>query len=95
MFFEQIMSNHLSQLSNLRNIFSINKEVHQSYFTQIPKSVPELESVLIEKKPIAYVEKLQQMTESTEKKNSVEEIILLTTCFRGLENFLILNFFKN
>ena len=94
MFFEQIMSNHLSQLSNLRNIFSINKEVHQSYFTQIPKSVPELESVLIEKKPIAYVEKLQQMTESTEK-NSVEEIILLTTCFRGLENFLILNFFKN
>ena len=70
MFFEQIMSNHLSQLSNLRNIFSINKEVHQSYFTQIPKSVPELESVLIEKKPIAYVEKLQQMTESTEKKFS-------------------------
>ena len=69
-FFDQIMSNHLSQLSNLRNIFSINKEVHQSYFTQIPKSIPELESILVEKKPSTYLEKLQQMTESTEKKFS-------------------------
>lgn len=69
-FFEQIMSNHLSQLTNLRNIFSISKEVDQSYFIQIPESIPELESILIDKKTGAYLEKLLQMTESTEKKFS-------------------------
>ena len=67
-FFEQIMSNHLSQLINLRNIFSIEKDLDQSFFTQIPESIPELKSILIDKEFKKYEEKLQELTESEEKK---------------------------
>lgn len=66
-FFEQVMSNHLSQLINLRNIFSIEKEVYQSYFTQIPYSIPDLKSILVDKDPEQYQQKLQELTESEEK----------------------------
>lgn len=67
-FFEQVMSNHLSQLINLRNIFSIDKQVDQSYFTQIPASIPDLKSILVDKELEDYQKKLQQLTESEEKK---------------------------
>ena len=67
-FFEQVMSNHLSQLINLRNIFSIQKEVNQSYFTQIPNSIPDLKSILIDNEIERYQQNLQQITESEEKK---------------------------
>jgi hypothetical protein len=66
-FFEQVMSNHLSQLINLRNIFSIEKEVDQSYFTQIPYSIPDLKSILVDKDPEQYQQKLKELTESEEK----------------------------
>ena len=62
------MSNHLSQLINLRNIFSIQKEVNQSYFTQIPNSIPDLKSILIDNEIERYQQNLQQITESEEKK---------------------------
>ena len=67
-FFEQVMSNHLSQLINLRNIFSINKEVDQTFFTQVPNSIPDLKSILIENEAELYLEKLQKLSESEEKK---------------------------
>ena len=67
-FFEQVMSNHLSQLINLRNIFSIQKEVDQTYFTQIPFSIPDLKSILLDKDIDQYQKKLQELTESEEKK---------------------------
>ncbi|MBT3444881.1 MAG: hypothetical protein HN443_07560 [Flavobacteriaceae bacterium] len=67
-FFEQVMSNHLSQLINLRNIFSIQKEIDQSYFTQIPYSIPDLKSILVDKDLDQYQQKLQAITESDEKK---------------------------
>ena len=67
-FYEQIMSNHLSQLINLRNIFSIQKEVDQSYFTQIPYSIPDLKSILVDKELDQYQQKLEALTESEEKK---------------------------
>jgi len=67
-FFEQIMASHLSQLVNLRNIFSIDKNIDRSFFTKIPDSVPELKSVLIEKNLEKYLENLKKHTESEEKK---------------------------
>jgi len=66
--FEQIMSSHLSQTVNIRNIFSIQKEVDQTYFTQFPKSIPELKSVIKEKNILDYEKKIQQLTESEDKK---------------------------
>ena len=67
-FFEQVMSNHLSQLINLRNIFSIDKQVDQSYFTQVPESIPDVKSILVDKELVGYQKNLQQLTESEEKK---------------------------
>ena len=66
--FEQIMSSHLSQTVNIRNIFSIQKEVDQTYFTQFPKSIPELKSVIKEKNILDYEKKIQKLTESEDKK---------------------------
>ena len=66
--FEQIMSSHLSQTVNIRNIFSIQKEIDQTYFTQLPKSIPELKSVIKEKNILDYEKKIQQLTESEDKK---------------------------
>lgn len=66
--FEQVMANHLSQLINLRNIFSVQKEVDQSYFTQIPDTIPDLKSILVEKDLEHFQQKLQELTESEEKK---------------------------
>ena len=66
-FFEQVMASHLSQLINLRNIFSIDKDLDRSLFTKIPDSVPELKSILLEKDLEKYQNKLQELTESEEK----------------------------
>ena len=34
-FFEQIMADHLSQLANVRNLFSIEKDIKYTYFHQL------------------------------------------------------------
>ena len=65
--FEQLMANHLSQLVNLRNIFSIQKEIDQSYFTQIPNNIPEFSSVILDQNISAYSKKLNDYSESKEK----------------------------
>ena len=44
--FDQLMANTLAQLSNLRRLFSIRPELSQSYFSQIPFDIPDLESVI-------------------------------------------------
>ncbi len=67
-FFEQLMASHLSQLVNLRNIFSIHKDIDKSFFTKIPDSVPELKSILLENDLEKYQNKLQELTETDEKK---------------------------
>lgn len=46
LFFEQLMSNYLAQLANIRHLFSIESSTSQSYFSQVPKSVPNLELLL-------------------------------------------------
>lgn len=62
--FEQIMANYLSQLSNVRTLFSLNKTNNRTYFNQIPLNIPELESVLSTKSIVEFVEKLNALTES-------------------------------
>lgn len=52
LFYDQILANYTSQLSNIRSLFSLkpenqrNSEEKQTYFTQIPDSIPELEKLL-------------------------------------------------
>ena len=42
LFFEQHMANHLAQLANVKHLFSIDEDLEQTYFTQVPKDVPHL-----------------------------------------------------
>lgn len=42
LFFEQHMANHLAQLANVKHLFSIDEDLKQTYFSQVPKSIPHL-----------------------------------------------------
>lgn len=45
--FEQFLANYLSQLSHFKDIFSLNKNIEQSYYTQILKDVPNAEDLFL------------------------------------------------
>jgi hypothetical protein len=47
LFFEQIMANYLAQLASARRLFSIEEDIQQTYFSQVPTDIPNLENVLI------------------------------------------------
>jgi hypothetical protein len=42
LFFEQHMANHLAQLANVKHLFSIDENLEQTYFTQVPNNIPHL-----------------------------------------------------
>ncbi len=46
MLFEQIIANYLSQLANVQKLFSLKEEVHKSYYSQAPLSVPNIGPLL-------------------------------------------------
>jgi len=45
-FFEQILANYLAQLVNTKKLYSINPELNQSYFFQIPHDIPQLNKIV-------------------------------------------------
>ncbi|MEY2497298.1 MAG: uncharacterized protein QOD12_854 [Verrucomicrobiota bacterium] len=45
LFFDQIMANYLAQLSNVKELFSTDPNLKQSYFTQLVKSLADHEKV--------------------------------------------------
>jgi hypothetical protein len=48
--FEQIMANYLAQLSNAKNLFSLNADLKQTYYYQsLEKSVPDVQPLLKKK----------------------------------------------
>ncbi len=65
-FFEQIMSNYLSQLANIRNFFSINDENHSFY--QIPYDIPDLD-IVIDKKNLKKLIDLHSNVNSNTHQN--------------------------
>jgi hypothetical protein len=46
-FFEQIMANHLAQLTNIRHLLSINSDHPDTYFTLLPEDIPGWEELLV------------------------------------------------
>lgn len=40
LFFEQTLSNYLEQLANVRKLFSIDKTIDRTYYSNTPKSIP-------------------------------------------------------
>lgn len=47
--FEQLMANYLAQLTNVQRLFSLEEDLDSTYFHQVLRTVPALESVLINK----------------------------------------------
>jgi hypothetical protein len=47
--FEQLFANHLSQLANAKNLFSLKEDVKQTYFYQTLENVPDVHLLLKEK----------------------------------------------
>lgn len=65
--FEQIMADHLSQLANVRNIFSIDREIDRTFYRQIPEDIPNLDTVLIQESTSDYIINLNRKNEGSEK----------------------------
>lgn len=77
--FDQLMANHLSQLSNVRELFSVDHKSDKTLFAQVPIDVPNLEEI-IGKDFEAYRNKMQDTLESgiefSERKNKILDHLL-------------------
>lgn len=66
--FEQIMADHLSQLANVRNIFSIDPNISTTYFKQKPEDIPDVASILMEGEDLeGYLSNLKRNSETPAK----------------------------
>lgn len=78
--FEQIMADHLSQVANIKNIFSIDSNIETTFFKQYPTDIPEIESVLIPPTQEDYLAIIKQFSEQPEtffkRRNSVLDHLL-------------------
>jgi hypothetical protein len=61
-FFEQILANYLAQLVNTKNLYSINPELNQSYFFQVPHDIPQLNKIVIGENIDQYERNLGKIT---------------------------------
>jgi len=62
-FFEQIMANYLAQLVNTKKLYSINSELNQTYFYQVPIEIPQLNKIVIEEDLKEYEKNLGKINE--------------------------------
>ena len=46
LFFDQLMANHVTQLSNIRQLFSIDLDTTKTFFGQVPTDVPDLKKII-------------------------------------------------
>ncbi len=60
LFFEQILANHLAQLSKIKEIFSLSSDLNQTYFSQVPRHIPFLEEVVAGNQLGSYETKLTE-----------------------------------
>lgn len=85
--FDQIMANHISQLTHLRDILSINIDDQKSFYFQIPKDYPQLHKIFINKNQSQYLESLNQALETNNEYYSKKNAILDHLLARFGENF--------
>lgn len=65
--FEQLMANHLSQLANFHQFFSIDKTINQTFFVQNPDAIPGLKELVSFNNEEEYVDHLKLISESDNK----------------------------
>ncbi len=63
-FFEQIIADHLSQLANVRNLFSIEKDIKNTYFHQYPDDISDFDVLTPFETKEEYLEFLSSISES-------------------------------
>lgn len=64
LFFEQIMSNYLAQLANVRTLFSLDEKLDKTYFSQVPVDVPGLDEIINAKDRESFQKKLEEVMAS-------------------------------
>ena len=77
--FDQFMANHISQVTNIRNLFSVDISKSKTQFNQIPTDVPELEAIVgtdLEKYQIYLDEHVETRNEFFERKNLILDHLL-------------------
>ena len=77
--FEQLMANHVSQISSIRDFFSIGFSNYQTLFSQIPMDIPKFEEIIINDLN-TYKKNLKTITEKEEdffvRKNKILDHML-------------------
>ena len=72
--FDQLMSNHVSQVSNIRNLFSIDSNLKKTLFSVVPSDVPNLSKIIGNDKKY-YEQRLNESIETEsqffERKNKI------------------------
>lgn len=76
-FFEQIMASYLTQLSGLRQLFSIN-DTSSTYFHQLPSSIPNLDKFLSSQEEVknALYESAERSDDYLDRKNRLLDHLL-------------------
>lgn len=72
--FDQFMANHISQVTNIRTLFSVDNENNRTQFNQIPVDVPEIETIIGSDLSAyqAYLDKnVESRSEFFERKNTI------------------------
>jgi hypothetical protein len=62
--FEQLMANHLSQLANFHQFFSIEKNISKTFYSQYPHEIPKIDELIPFKSELEYTDFLESISES-------------------------------
>lgn len=65
LFFEQIITNYMAQLSRFNELYSLDKSVDTSYFVQVPWDIPRVYELLKKSEAATTQEAHQQMVEQS------------------------------
>ena len=74
MLFDQLMCNHVSQVSNIRNLFSIDSSLKKTLFSDVPSDVPNLSKIVgKDKKNYEHLlnESIETESQFFERKNKI------------------------
>ena len=62
LFFEQTLCNYLSQLANVRKLFSIDKDIDKTYYSRVPEDLPGILDLMTSTTIERFNEKVAEVT---------------------------------
>ena len=92
-FFEQMMSNYLAQLSNIRSLFSLDEKLTKTYFSQVPSDIHALQEIInfkdIESFKIKLEELMSEFDPYLDRRNRVLDHLLARFGEQFTTDFLV------